>query len=136
MHAHFAAQKAISIEAFYQQHSGFQTRLVAVEKIKCAHLKAMALAPMIIHAEQHLCPILRLRAPCTRMEGKDGVFGIKFAAEKGCQRLGFDLLFHRFYTLLALWQEIQVALFIGQFDHNKRVVKIRFQRFIGRNSVF
>ena len=51
VHAHLAAQESVCVQSLHQQNSRFEARLVAIQEIERAHLKAVALTPVVIHAE-------------------------------------------------------------------------------------
>ena len=82
VHAVLAFQKAVGIVPFNEDGRAFQARLVAVQVIQRFHVPAVARAKARIHAEQHLGPVLRLRAARARMEGKDGVVRVVLARQK------------------------------------------------------
>ena len=90
----------------------------------------MALAPAVVHTKEHFRPVLRLRTAGTGVEGQQGVFAVKLAAEQG----GQGHIFHARFNILnrggAVVQQGQIALLVRQFNHHQRVLIVAFQALI------
>ena len=82
MDANLAGQKAVGVVAVHGKRRGLQpgllTRLVVVEN----SLKSLPLRPAQIHSQQHVSPVLRLRASGSGMNRHNGVAGVVFAGQK------------------------------------------------------
>ncbi len=70
---------------FDEECYGLHTGLVARQEILCLHRKAVTFCPASIHPEEHLRPILSLRAPGTRMKLQIGIVRIVGAGKKNLQ---------------------------------------------------
>ena len=81
MHAALGLQIAESVIAGNHDHRAFDSGLVIAQHVHDVGFKAVPLAPAQIHAQEHLRPILRLRAARARVDGKNRVVGVKLAAQ-------------------------------------------------------
>ena len=67
--AHLALEEAKGGFALHHDDSGFDAGLVALQIVHRGGLEAVALAPAVVHTEQHHGPVLGLGAARARMEG-------------------------------------------------------------------
>ena len=121
VNARFTLQKAISIFALDKDGSALQARFVALKVIERRNLKAVTLTPTVVHTEQHLGPVLCLRAAGTRMERQNRVLTVIFAGEKRCQTHRLNLFADGLHFLLCLRQKRKVFFLIAHFNERQRI---------------
>ncbi|MNI46166.1 hypothetical protein D3C73_1006160 [compost metagenome] len=95
MYTFLCFEVSVSIKALNQQRNTFDTCLISRKVIQCLYLKSTFLSPTGIHPQQHLSPVLRLCATCTRMQLKDGVHFIIRLIEQKTQLKFFQLAHNR-----------------------------------------
>ena len=104
-------QKAVGVVPLDKERCGLDARLIARLQVGRLHGKAVPLRPASVHAEEHLRPVLRLRATRARMERQDGIVRIVVAREQHLElqslkslrdeiELGADVILHGRIPLL------------------------------------
>src|SRR5690606_1875503 len=76
VHALLRLQVAVRILALDLQRHALDARLFARLKVQRRHLETVALRPALIHAHEHLRPVLRLRATGARMDCEQRVAAV------------------------------------------------------------
>ena len=56
-----------------EDNCGFETRFIAVKEVNHTDLETVLFAPVLIHSDKHLVPVLSLGAACTCVEGENCV---------------------------------------------------------------
>src|SRR6185312_6478836 len=102
MHAALCLEPAIGVLADDPQRRGFDARLFARTLFDPFDLVAVLLGPARIHAQQHLGPVLRLRAAGAGVDLEIGVVAVRLAREQALELALSRLLTQRGERALAL----------------------------------
>src|SRR5208282_2698431 len=92
VNASLTAQHAVSVIAGHRKSGGFEPRFLARLIIIQGKGEAVTFRPSLVHAEQHLGPVLRLGPARSRVNRDDGVQVIVFTGEKGLRLNALHLL--------------------------------------------
>ena len=125
VYALLAAQEAVGVLTGDFHGDGLEARLVAVQQVDDLHVKAVALAVALIHAAEHLCPILRLGAARAGMQGDISVVAVVVAAQQRLQAQLRQVLRQLLDLLASLGHEIGVSHLLGQLHRRLHVVRTR-----------
>ena len=90
----------------------------------------MAIGPHVVHAVEHLRPVLSLGAACACVECKYGVIGVVLAREQRAKARFLKLLFKLGILALQLGQHRVVVLLDGHFAQRHQIVPARAELFI------
>ncbi len=90
-------------------------------------VKAAALGPAQVHAQQHLGPVLRLGAAGAGVDGEKNVGAVVLAGEQGADLLGVDLGGKLLQVAADLGEGVEVPL-AEQFEEDLDVVQPQFDR--------
>src|ERR1044072_3742508 len=82
VNAGFGSQQAVGVFTFDSECNALQSCFLAWLILEHFSFEAALLAPLEIHAQQHLGPVLRLRAARARMNGANSVAPIVVAGEQ------------------------------------------------------
>ena len=129
--ARLAFQVAIGVLALHHDGGAFQAGLVAVQVVQGGDFKAVALGPAVVHAEQHLGPVLGLSAAGTGVEGEDSVVLIVLAGKQGGQLHGGNLVFNGFNLLFGLVHQREVLGLVAHLDEGHAVPGAALELLIG-----
>src|SRR6266542_1006975 len=88
---------------------GFDARLFARQQVDHLRLEAGPLGPSQVHAQQHLRPVLGLRAARARMDGHDRILPVLGPRENGLELEGFEPTAQPAEPLLDLRHDAFVA---------------------------
>jgi hypothetical protein len=122
VHAALGAQVAVRVLAAHLERGGLDPRLLALLLVEELHVEAVALAPAVVHAEEHLGPVLAFGAAGAGVHGHQGVAEVVGALEHvlELQRLQLapdpldlrgDLLQHPF--ILLHLEEVEHLVGVG-----------------------
>ena len=125
-----AFQEAVSVFALDHDGRAFDAGLVAVEIVHEFDGVAVAVGPHIVHAVEHLRPVLSLGAAGACVKGKDGVIGVVLAGEQRAKARFLKLLFKLGVLALKLRQHRVVVLLDGHFAQRHEIVPARAKLFI------
>ena len=92
MDAPLGREIAIGVGARDGQRRALDARLFARREVQQLRAVALALGPARVHAQQHLRPVLRLRAAGAGVYGEDGVVAVVRAAEHQPKLQAVELL--------------------------------------------
>ena len=123
MHAGLALQKAVGVLALHEDRGALEAGLVAVEVIERRHLEAVALRPAVVHAEQHLGPVLRFGAAGARVERENRVLAVVLAGQQRRQAHRLDLIRDRLDLRLRLGQQREILRLVTHLDERERVLR-------------
>ncbi len=76
MHADLRLQQPVRVFALDFERGRFDARAFALQTIRHHRLHIVTLRPAQVHAQQHLRPVLALRAARARMDGHDGALRV------------------------------------------------------------
>ena len=130
VHARLTFQIAIGVFADDLDGSAFESRVVAVKIVENFILEAVRFRPVRIHTVQHLRPVLRLGAACTRVEGHDGVLAVIFAGQQRCQTLLVDGMADLVDRLGALFKNREILCLVRKLNERQGIVIVGTQRVI------
>ena len=136
MNAHLALEIAVCILTLDEQNCGFETCLVAVKKVEHADLEVVLLAPVLIHTDEHLRPVLSLGSARARVESQQCVLRVVFAVQKRAEGLLLELVLKFCNTLAALVEHGEILFLVGELYKGHRVVKSGLERSISRDLIF
>ena len=126
MHAVLRLQVAVGkLPTFYLHRHALDAGIVAIEDVGNRHLVAVSLGPSLIHAHEHLCPVLCLGATGTAVDFQHGIHRVfllaehvlQFEALDGLDGAGIvivDLLFRHHLVLIEVESQLQL---VGQGSH-------------------
>src|SRR5579863_2505859 len=83
VHSSFGGKQAVCIFSLDAHGYGFEPGAFAGLRIDHGSVETFALTPAQVHAQEHLCPILRFRAARSGLYGENGVEAVAFAREQG-----------------------------------------------------
>ena len=124
---------SVGVLALDEDGGGLEARFIAVEVVEGLDLEAVALAPAVVHAEQHGGPVLGFGAAGARVEREERVGLVVLTGEQGGEGHGLQFGLDLVGALLALVVEGLVFLFVGELDHDERVFVEAFKFFIFRD---
>ena len=96
------AQVAVGVLAGNHHGGGLQARLVAVLVVQGLALETVAVAPVLVHAEEHGRPVLGLGAACAGVDGEHTVVGVVLTGEEGGETCLLDVVLQLGEALLQL----------------------------------
>ena len=105
---------AVSIRSLYEDSCALDARFFSVEPIYELDIEAVLLTIARIHSVEHECPVLRLCAARTGMEGKNGIVSVIFARE---ERIYAHFFLAGFYFLYLGKHLVTNALIIFLYAH-------------------
>ena len=116
-------QPAIGVVPLDHNSGRFDPGFLALALLDEFHLVALALGPARIHAQQHTRPILGLRAARACVNFQIGVVGVRLAREHGFQLHRPGARLQAGQHVLALGNQLLVALVFGKFDQRHGVAE-------------
>ena len=81
VHSVLALQVSVGAVALDFHRYGLDACLVAVLEVADAHLVFMCFGPSLIHAHEHLCPVLCLGATCARVDFQHSIHAVSLFAQ-------------------------------------------------------
>ena len=136
MQAVFALEEAVSVLAVDLERRALDTGLFAVEIVEHLAGVAVALCPHVIHAVEHLRPVLRFGAAGAGVEREDGVVRVILAGEQRLQTHGLELFLEGLVFLLQLFEHGVVVLLERHLADREHIVVLRAQAIIFLDLVF
>src|ERR1039457_617241 len=132
--ADFGLQQAVGVLAVDLEGGALDARTFAFQAVGHDGGEALALGPPQVHAEQHLGPILALRAAGAGVYGDDGGTRVVFAGQEH----------GRFQALQVLGVGLEIALdiaddgfaFAGEFEQGVEIVRHAVDAAIVGDSLF
>ena len=113
MHASFGVEQSVGEPALHDERRGQQAGLLALGHLVELDLEAPSLSPPRVHAQQHLRPVLGVRAAGARVDLGDRVALVVLAREQALQLEGTDARRERADRLGQLALESRVALVVS-----------------------
>ena len=129
VHAVLALEQTVGVGALDHHGSALQTSFVAVLIIQHLHGHAVCLCPLVVHAVEHLGPVLCLGAAGTGVEGQDGVAVVVLTVQHGHQLQLIHCLAHSVHRLLCFGDHGGVIFFIQHFQHGLGIIVQALQLF-------
>ncbi|CCX38003.1 uncharacterized protein BN452_01915 [Clostridium sp. CAG:1013] len=121
VHTCLALQITVGVLSLHHDGSALQTSLVSVQVVQSLHFVAVTLRPAVVHAEQHLRPVLGLRAAGTGVEGQNSVILIVFPGEQSGQLHGSNLTPDRFDLRFRFFHQREVLRLVAHLDESHAV---------------
>ena len=129
VHAVLALEQTVGVGTLDHHGSALQAGLVAVLIVQHFHGHAVGSGPAVVHAVEHLGPVLRLGAAGAGVEGQDGVAVVVLAVQHGHELQLVHRLFHGVDGLLGFGDHVRVVLLVQHFQHGLGVVVQALQLF-------
>ena len=121
MHPALPVQQSVGIVPFHGEGRGFHPRFLPGLIIVQRELEAPLFRPAPVHAQQHVRPVLRFRAPGAGVDGDNGVQVIGLAAEQRCRFQVVHFLPERVQfgaqlrgDVLAFAHQLEIRLRVGK----------------------
>ncbi len=108
VHAALRLDEPVDVLALDGQRGALEPRLVAFLRVVDLDLEAAALEPAQVHAQQHLGPVLRLRAAGAGVDGDDGAALVVLAAEEALLLAALEVVLQLRDAADELLQELLV----------------------------
>src|SRR5829696_6209368 len=97
MNAGLGREQAVGVFTFNSERNALQSRFLARLILEHFGFESALLGPLEIHAQQHLCPVLRFGATGARMDRANSVAAIVVAREQhirfGLAQVAFEALY-------------------------------------------
>ena len=129
VHAVLALEQTVGVGTLDHHGSALQAGLVAVLIVQHFHGHAVGSGPAVVHAVEHLGPVLRLGTAGAGVEGQDGVAVVVLAVQHGHELQLVHRLFHGVDGLLGFGDHVGVVLLVQHFQHGLGVVVQALQLF-------
>ena len=129
VHAVLALEQAVGVGALDHHRSALQAGFVAVLIVQHLHGHAVCLCPLVVHAVEHLGPVLCLGAAGACVEGQDGVAVVVLTVQHGHQLQLIHCLAHSVHRLLCFGDHGGVVFFIQHFQHGLGIIVQALQLF-------
>ena len=129
VHAVLALEQAVGVGTLDHHGSALQAGFVAVLIVQHLHGHAVGHGPLVVHAVQHLGPVLCFGAAGTGVERQDGVAVVILAVQHGHQLQLVHSLAHGVHGFLRLGDHGGVVLLVQHLDHGLGVIVQALQLF-------
>jgi len=129
VHAVLAFQQTVGVGTLDHHGSALHAGFVAVLIIQHLHGHAVCLCPLVVHAVEHLGPVLCLGAAGTGVEGQDGVAVVVLTVQHGHQLQLVHGLAHSVHGFLCLGHHIGVVLLVQHHQHGLGIIVQALQFF-------
>ncbi len=131
-----AFQITVSIFAVYLYRHRFQPRFVAVQHVQQFHLVTSLCCPFRVHAVEHVCPVARLCAARSGMQGDNGIILVIFPVQHGrnVQLLIFlqkGIVHFPDFLIYAV-----ILLLNAHFDECQNILVFRYKPFVPADLCF
>ena len=124
VHAVLGLEPAIGVVALDLDGGRLDAGLFAVGFFDVVHLEAVLLGPARVHAQEHIGPVLALRATGAGVDFKIGVVGVGFARQQrlkfAARHVGLELAQARF----GFGDDTLIAFGLAEFDQRHLVVEL------------
>jgi hypothetical protein len=127
VHAAFRFAKAVSIFAAHQQRRAFDARRFTRQRVGYFDFPTAPFAPTLIHAQQHICPIARLRSARARVDAQNAIALVMRAAKQRSQlkRIHLQIKSTQFaFDLLLEFKLRSFRLCLGQLDQRFDILQL------------
>ena len=101
--------------------------------------KTAPLGPAVVHAEEHVGPVIRLGAACARLDGEDGVVPVELAGEERGDFERIEFLHHRGHLAVQLARvcfPLGAVRQLHQLQHHADVVDPFLEGDDGQHGLF
>ena len=125
MHAALGLGVAVGVLALDEDGGLADAGLVAGLHVLQFHGEAAALGPAVVHAEEHVGPVVRLGAARAGLDGEDGVVAVELAGEERGDLEGVELGDHAGHGLVefpGVNLELGPAGGFDELDHDVEVL--------------
>ena len=132
VHPALGLQVAVGIFAAHLQRGGFNAHFLAFLNIHDFRFEPVAFAPALVHAQEHIGPVTRLRAARARVDHQEAIGAVLRAIEVALQFEIFELGQQRIIFLLHLVRRRNLAGVVGflqrELSQHLQVLNAGFQR--------
>ncbi|KAJ0341319.1 hypothetical protein COL154_014142 [Colletotrichum chrysophilum] len=118
-----------------EQCRRFDAGFFPVMDFKHFHLEFPPLGPAGVHSEQHLRPVLALRAARTRMALQIGIVGTGLARKQCLDLTATNVGAQALQRLLGLCDDVVIASLLPKLDKSEIVVERRLELANGRDAI-
>ena len=129
VHADLRQQQPHGVLALDLEGDRLEARLVPRLDVRDGGPEAFALRPAEVHAQEHLRPVLRLRAAGAGVDGDQGVAVVLRPAEEGFGLQVFDVV-AKLLELRRQFRDHRLA-FVAEFEEGSNVAELPGQGLLG-----
>jgi len=129
VHAVLTLEQAVGVGALDHHGSALQAGFVAVLIVQHLYGHAVGHGPLVVHAVQHLGPVLCFGAAGTGVEGKDGIAVVVLAVQHGHELQLIHSLAYGVHSLFGFGDHGGVVLLVQHLDHGLGVIVQALQLF-------